>query len=85
MHNLHHKMIREAAQAKGSPLSQAELDQVNRKYLRERFLNVIRLAGYIEGAPESICNKWFDKLIAKGIPEFEAMCKSYEDSDGDPI
>jgi hypothetical protein len=54
-----------------------------REHLRERFLNVIRMAGYRDGAPESICNEWFDKYM-ENVPEFIKMMEDYERHDGDP-
>lgn len=55
----------------------------NREELRKRFLNVIRLAGYRDGAPEAICNQWFDEYM-KNVPEFVKMLEEYERSKGDP-
>ena len=76
-----------AARDKGRPLSDGEKAAVNREVLcqalRARFLNVIRLAGYREGAPEAICNEWLPKYMAD-IPAFETMLTSYELADGDP-
>ena len=54
-----------------------------RENLRERFLNVIRLAGYQDGAPEKICSEWFDKYM-ENVPEFIKMMENYERNDGDP-
>ena len=60
--------------------------QYTREQLRDRFLNVIRLAGYTSpGVAESICEAWLDKLMAKGIPGFIKMLEDYEREDGDPI
>lgn len=80
-----------AAQRKGKPLSDAERIAIvreiekghTREVLRERFLNVIRLAGYREGAPESICNEYLDRYMAD-IPGFIKMLESYERNYGDP-
>jgi hypothetical protein len=77
--------LREAAQRKGSPLSDEEKRAVYRDWeivarreeLRERFLKVIRLAGYHDGAPEKICNEYLDEYM-KNIPEFVAMMEDYE-------
>ena len=54
-----------------------------REDLRQRFLAVIRLAGYGPNAAEGILAEWFDKYMTD-IPGFEAMLKEYEDSNGHP-
>ena len=46
-------------------------------------MNVIRLAGYQDGAPEKICSEWFDKYM-ENVPEFIKMMENYERNDGDP-
>jgi hypothetical protein len=55
----------------------------SREALRIRFLNVIRLAGYKEGAPEAICNEWLDKYI-QDVPAFVKMLEDYERNNGYP-
>lgn len=76
-----------AARDKGCQLSNDERAAVYavalREALRQRFLAVIRLAGYRGDAPESICAEWLDKYMAD-IPAFEAMLERYEKADGDP-
>lgn len=79
--------LRNAAHKKGAPLSTAEvkaaLDGTLRETLRIRFLNVIRGAGYREGAPEKICAKNLDKYMLD-VPEFIKMLESYEQNSYDP-
>lgn len=79
--------LREASQAKGSPLTDAERAEAFRKSyhaaLRARFLKVIWLAGYRNDVPERICAEYFDEYVAD-IPGFVAMLKDYEDKYGDP-
>jgi hypothetical protein len=74
--------LRAAAQSKGAPLDDWEKAQVfkaaQREALRQRFLNVIRLAGYKGNAPEEICAEYLDNYM-QNVPEFEAMLKEYED------
>lgn len=73
--------LRDAAARVGRPLRQHEIDAVNnnstRATLRLRFLNVIRLAGYRENAPERICNEHLDEYM-KDIPSFVKMLEDYE-------
>jgi hypothetical protein len=83
--------LRAAAQAKGKPLSEAERDAVyaslkaahSRDVLRERFLKVIRGAGYVNDAPERICAEYLDEYM-KDVPAFIAMMEDYEKNDYDP-
>lgn len=76
-----------AARAKGRPLSDSEKAEIvkgnTREVLRARFLNVIRGAGYVNGAPERICNEYLDEYM-KDIPGFVAMMENYERNDYDP-
>jgi hypothetical protein len=69
-----------AAQAKGSPLTDAERAQVyvagDTVALRARFMNVIRLAGYKDGT--KICDEWFPKYISGDRAEFIEMLQDYE-------
>jgi len=68
-----------AAHAKGGPLTDAEREAVYRGHtraaLRERFLKVIRGAGYSDGI--SILNEYFDQYMAD-IPNFVKMLEEYE-------
>ncbi len=84
--------LRDAARIVGRPLLQHEIDAVNkacadaysRDTLRERFLNVIRGAGYTsEGVAEKICAEHIDEYM-KNVPEFVKMLLSYELNDYDP-
>ena len=73
-------LLSDAARAKGSPLSQQEIDAVNkaaeREVLRQRFLNVIHLAGYPDGT--KILAEYFDEYMAGDRREFIAMLEEYE-------
>jgi hypothetical protein len=53
--------------------------------LRERFRNVIRLAGYAELAQDRILEQWYDFYMNGDRTEFVKMLEKYEQSDGDPI
>lgn len=81
--------LRKAAQAKGHPLSDSERAAIvtgagrTREYWRTRFIAVIRGAGYLNDAPERICDKHLDGYLSN-IPEFEAMLVSYETNGYDP-
>jgi hypothetical protein len=80
--------LRAAAQAKGSPLTAAEVKAAyagsQREALRLRFLNVIRGAGYVlPGVAESICDKHIDNYMLD-IPNFIKMMDDYERNDYDP-
>jgi hypothetical protein len=55
----------------------------DREMLRIRFLNVIRGAGYVNDAPESICNRYLDEYM-KDVPAFIKMMEDYEKNDYDP-
>lgn len=75
-----------AAAKKGTPLSSQEREDVHkslfsREALSERFLNVIRMAGYPDG--RTIRDEWLDKYMTD-IPKFVRMLESYEQSNGDP-
>lgn len=83
--------LRQAAKIVGRPLRQHEIDTINkscaaaysRETLRERFLNVIRGAGYVGDAPEIICAEHLDEYM-KDIPSFVNMLVDYELNDYDP-
>jgi len=46
--------------------------------LRERFRNVVRLAGYDEGAADKIVAKWYDFYMNGDRAEFIKMFEEYE-------
>lgn len=79
--------LQAAAKAAGRPLTTAEQQAAHtrclRAALRERFINVIKLAGYKNNAPESICNEYLDRYMAN-VPEFVKMLEDYERNYGDP-
>jgi hypothetical protein len=53
--------------------------------LRERFRNVIRLAGYAEVAQDRILEQWYDFYMNGDRASFVKMLEDYEKNDGDPI
>jgi len=52
-----------------------------REQLRQRFINVIRGAGYTH--PEVICEEWFEKYMAGDVSKFVEMLVQYETGHGD--
>jgi hypothetical protein len=74
-------VLNKAAQAKGSPLSDVERAAARHDALREayriRFTNVIRLAGYKNDAPDTICAAHIDEYL-KDLGRFDAMLTDYE-------
>lgn len=53
--------------------------------LRERFRNVIRLAGYGATAAENILDQWYDFYMNGDRASFIKMLEDYEKNDGDPM
>lgn len=77
-------LLREAARLAGRPLRQHEIDNINkacdprsRANLEQRFIKVIRGAGYVNDALERICAEHIDAYM-KNIPEFIKMLEEYE-------
>jgi len=80
------KLLQAAAARKGSPLSNAEVDAVNKQVeveeLRERFRKVILGAGY--ATADRILEEWFPKYIAGDRAAFIKMLVEYETKNYDP-
>jgi hypothetical protein len=53
--------------------------------LRERFKNVIALAGYGPEAQNGILEQWYDYYMNSNRTEFVHMLERYEQNGGDPI